>query len=105
MTATIKQELIQSLIRDSLINLKLVLGLNSLGLDVDKYNLYIEDTIFSLMGFKESEYNDMVYEKIYLPMAEKVKDMDFSLSKENLDSLVLDIYNELLEAKKLENNR
>lgn len=95
------KNLILRLIRDDLTNTKLVSGLNNLGLDADLYNLYLGETIFSLMGFQENEQSDIVYERIYLAMAEKVNEIDFSVYKEKIDKLAMDIYDELMEAKRL----
>lgn len=91
------QKLILSLIRDSLINLRLISGLNSLGLNANGYSLYLGDTIFLLMGFEKDDQSDLIFENVYLPNAEKVNQIHFSI--EELDSLSKEIYNELLFAK------
>lgn len=93
------EELIIRLIRDSLINTKLVSGLNSLGLMADDYTLFLGDTIFLLMGFETCEQNDFIFENVYLASAGKVNDIEFPTSIENLDVLSKEIYKELLFAK------
>jgi hypothetical protein len=99
--ASENKDLILGLIRDNLINYQLVSGLNALGLNADHYNLYLDDTIFSLMGFEEDKYSEMVYQKIYMGLAEKVKTIDFSISREKLDALAFEIYSELMVAKEI----
>ena len=93
------EELLIRLIKDSLINTKLISGLNSLGLIADDYTLSLGDTIFLLMGFSASEQNDFIFDNVYLTNAEKVNEMKSPLSPEELDSLSKEIYNALLFAK------
>ena len=75
-----KKALVIGLIKDGLINSKLVNGLNSLGLDANDYNISVGDTIFVLMGFKNDELNDLSFENVYLSISEKIKYIDFSVS-------------------------
>ena len=96
-----KRELILSLIKDDLTSMKLVSGLNALGLDADHYSPFLGDTIFTLMGFEENEQSDLIYERVYIHMTERAKQIDFKYSKDELDSLALNIYNELIQAKNL----
>jgi hypothetical protein len=91
------KKFILSLIKDDLINAKLVLGLKALGLHPDDYCLYLSGKVFSLMGFKESAQTDQIYEK-YLELTEKVKEIDIALSMNQLEELALQIYTELLTA-------
>jgi hypothetical protein len=95
------KELILRLIRDSLINIKLISGLNFLGLNANDYSLYLGDSIFFLMGFENDEKSDLIFESVYLANAEKVKSIDLSRSKNELDVLSLEIYNELVFAKNM----
>ena len=94
-----KKELILSLIRDNLINIKLTSGLNDLGLIADDYTLHLGDTIFKLMGFVPSEQSDLIFEKIFIAISEKVGRIDISSSKSELTLLSMEIYRELLFAK------
>ena len=75
-----KKELIISLIRDNLINLKLVSGLNHMGLIADDYYLHLGDTIF--MG-----------------NSEKISQVSISSSLDELNLLSMEIYKELLFAR------
>jgi hypothetical protein len=95
------KELILRLIRDSLINIKLISRLNFLGLNANDYSLYLGDSIFFLMGFENDERSDLIFENVYLANAEKVKSIDLSRSKNELDVLSLEIYNELVFAKNM----
>lgn len=101
MNLTNNKKLILSLIKDDLMNMKLVSGLSALGLDADHYIPFLGDTIFHLMEFEEKEQSDLIYKTVYLVMAERVNEVDFKYSKDKLDSLALDIYNELIQAKDL----
>jgi hypothetical protein len=96
-----QKTLIIGLIKDGLINSKLVNGLNSLGLDASNYSISIGDTIFALMGFKNDELNDLIFENVYLAISEKVKYIDFSVSMEELERLSEEIYATLLFAKEI----
>jgi hypothetical protein len=93
------KEIIIKLIRDHLINMKLVSGLNALGLNADDYSLYLGDTIFLLMGFEGSEYSDFIFEKVFLANSEKVKHLNFGYDTEELDRLSKLIYEELVLMK------
>ena len=90
-----KQKLILSLIKDNLINTKLVNGLNAMGLDASSYSLHLSETIFELMGFEDSKRSDQVFE-YYLELVEKVNDINIAQSHDALDLLTTEIYGELL---------
>ena len=94
-----EKELIISLIKDNLINTKLTSGLNDLGLIADDYTLNLGDTVFKLMGFQPSEQSDLIFEKVFITISEKVAQIDISSSKDELTLLSMEIYNELLFAK------
>lgn len=100
-----KRELILSLIQDNLINLKLVTGLNSLGLIADDYYLNLGDTIFKLMGIKSGEQSDLLFERVFLTISEKVSEIKFSESKDELTRLSMKIYDELVFAKEICDNK
>lgn len=96
-----QEQLVIRLIRDHLISTKLVSGLNDLGLIADDYNLYLGDTIFLLMGFKNCRKGDEIFETILLGNSEKVKKINFSSDTEDLDKLSEEIYCELVFAKNM----
>lgn len=99
MSTITTQSLILSLIRDSLVNYKLTTGLNALGLNADDYHVYLPDTIFKLMELENVEEGDLVFEKVFLANAQKVKQIQFPASSEELTTLSEEIYEQLLFAK------
>lgn len=94
-----KKELILRLIKDNLINTKLISGLNGLGLIADDFTLNLGDTIFKLLGFEASEQSDLIFETVFMGNSEKITQIAISGSKDELDLLSMEIYNELLFAK------
>src|SRR5688572_28025957 len=100
-----KKELIISLIRDNLINLKLISGLNHLGLIADDYCLHLGDTIFKLMGFENSEQSDLLFETVFMGNSEKVNQIVISESLDELNLLSIEIYKELLFAKDIRDSK
>jgi hypothetical protein len=94
-----KTDLILSLIQDNLINLKLIYGLESIGLVSHDYYLNLGNTIFKLMGFEESAQNDLIFEKVFVGNSEKVIRLSFSDSKAEFMELSKEIYEELVFAK------
>jgi hypothetical protein len=99
MNALTSQSLILSLIRDSLVNYKLTTGLNALGLNADDYHVFLPDTIFKLMELENTEDSDLIFEKVFLANAQKVKQIQFPAASEELRSLSEEIYEQLLFAK------
>ena len=91
MKAKKEKELIISLIKDDMINAKLVRGLNALGLDAGNYFLHLSETIFSLIGFKDDEKSEGLYEE-YLLLTKQAMPVDIAESDEPLDALALEIY-------------
>ncbi len=85
--------LIPSLIRDDLINSKLVNGLISAGMDASDYYLHLSDTVFHLMGFIDSKVNDGIYEE-YLEMCKRIELIEITDWK-SIQELANDIYIEL----------
>ena len=92
------KNLILSLIKDDLINTKLVNGLNALGLNADDYLLHLGQTIFDLLGYEENEETEKVFER-YMHLSEAALQIDISESNKNLDGLALQIYRELVLQK------
>ncbi|HVD99982.1 MAG TPA: hypothetical protein VNB90_17365 [Cytophagaceae bacterium] len=95
-----QKQLILSLIKDDLINCKLVNSLNDIGLSADDYLLHLSETVFKLMGFKASKETEVIYE-YYMDLTERAKLIDISRSRQRFDELALEIYNELLLRKPL----
>jgi hypothetical protein len=89
-----KKELILSLIKDDLINTKLVHGLNETGLNAEHYYLHLGETIFKLMGFKDNEVTEEVF-RYYMQTTKKAKYLDISVSHKPMEEFALQIYREL----------
>ena len=98
LTVQNEKELILSLIKDDLINLKLVYGLEELGLIAGDYLLHLSTTIFKLMGIAETWANEFIFEQ-YLTLSEQVKQIDITESHNNLNTLVEEMYAYLLQEK------
>ena len=95
------KSLILSLIKDDLINTKLISGLENLGIDAGLYLLGISDAIFVLMGIDNDEQGEELFE-YYLELRDgKLKKDDLKKPCAKLDNLVADIYNDLLNKKTL----
>jgi hypothetical protein len=95
MKENLDSELIISLIKDDLINSKLVNGLIDAGLDASNYQLHLADTVFQLMGFKDDHYSDEVF-KMYLTHARKARIIDIRRSGDALNELAGEIYERLV---------
>jgi hypothetical protein len=85
------KNLLVSLIKDDLINSKLVNGLIEAGLNASQYQLHLGDTVFSLMGFEEDRFSDEIYE-LYINLGKKAKDISITSSNAALDDLAGEIY-------------
>jgi hypothetical protein len=96
-----KTDLVLSLIKDNLINMKLINGLNNLGLIADDYCLGLGDTVFKLMGFEANDKNDLIFEKVFIANSEKINQIDVSHSKDEVMRLSMEIYQELLFVKSI----
>lgn len=83
--------LLCSLIKDDLINYKLVSQLQALGLDAGEYFVSLSSTVFKLMGYTDSHESDQVYEQ-YLSMAKRVQRIDLGRSPEALEGLAAEMY-------------
>jgi len=92
------KQLILSLIKDDLINSKLVYGLIDVGLNAENYFLCLGETIFKLMRFEDNKAREIVFER-YIELSKKAMFIDISESQKPLDGLVLEIYEELCKQK------
>ncbi len=99
MNANKNKKLVLSLIKDDLINSKLNIGLSNLGLQPELYLLGLSDTVFLLMGIKDDEKGETLFEH-YLELRKKVETVDITKSYGELEQLANEIYNELLILKK-----
>ncbi len=92
------KKLILSLIKDDLVNTKLVNGLDALGLNAQDYLLHLSDTIFKVMGIKDDEKGEKLFEH-YLDLKDNVRFIESVKSHEAFDDLALAIYIELVSKK------
>jgi hypothetical protein len=51
------------------------------------------------MGFESGEQSDLIFDKVYLALSEKVTDIKFSDSMQEVEILSKEIYDQLLFAK------
>jgi len=87
--------IIISLIKDHLINYKLVSNLSSIGLNADDYFLQLSHTIFTLMGLNQVPASDRLFDK-FMEYSRAAIDMDFSRKDRSLDELSNLIYERLI---------
>jgi hypothetical protein len=92
------EKFILSLIKDHLINAKLVNGLNEMGLNADPYCLHLSDAIFNIMGYEENEATEQIFER-YMELSKRALFIDITHSNKPLDDLALQIYIELSTRK------
>ena len=94
----ITKPILLSLLRDDLINTKLVLTLNEAGLNADLYMLNLSSTIFMLMGFGQGFDTEDIYDG-YRELARLVLYADIAEVPETLDKMAEEIYR-YLEGRK-----
>jgi hypothetical protein len=93
-----KKEMAIRLIRDDLINSKLVYSLGDIGLNADNYLLHLSEMIFELIGFDDSEQTDELTEQ-YVEMTKRIKAIDADEMHCQLEQRAQEIYTELLIIK------
>lgn len=91
----ITPHLIISLIKDDLLNTRLVNGLNAMGLEAANYYLHLDESIFTLMGISSATHGEEILER-YLSLCEQVNTIDVENNKEGLQTLAENIYETLL---------
>jgi hypothetical protein len=91
--------LILSLIKDDLINNKLINGLNTLGLSAGDYHLHLSETILNLIGLDTE--NDAIHD-LYFNLTQQSETLDLTditNREKQLTRLATEIYSELLKQK------
>jgi len=96
-----EKELIISLIKDDLTNIRLITGMEKLGLDYDQYYLQLSETFFALIDFKSKEWEERAYDE-YLEYSKKVLSIDIAKHPEKLTAMANTVYNKLIEEKNYE---
>lgn len=92
------KKLILSLIKDDLINTKLVNGLDALGLNAQDYLLHLSDTVFKLMGIKDDKKGEKLFQR-YLDLKDNVRFIKSAKSHDAFDDLAIAIYIDLISKK------
>jgi hypothetical protein len=87
------QEIIISLIKDHLVQTRLINGLESLGLCPDNYYLHLSDTIFKMIGITDE--NEELYE-VYLNWCTKISQTEILSDQKLLHDYATEIYAVLL---------
>lgn len=87
-----KKENILLCIKDSLTNMKLVLGLEELRLTAEDYYIQLPVTLLSILSIK---ITDEIFEK-YMDLFKKVEDIDIIIEVDRLNELVDEIYQHLV---------
>lgn len=93
-----EKELIVSLIKDDLTNVRLVYGLDTLGLDSGDYYLHLSETIFKLVGIT---VDDEDFFEEYMEECKTVLNIDIFKHPELLNSLAHTLYHKLVEESEL----
>lgn len=93
-----QKQLVKSLIKDDLINNKLIMGLTATGLQAENFSLYLSGTIFGLLGYKDNKFAEKVYFG-YVARTKKACEIDNSSNNDGFDSLVNEIYDYLIQNK------
>jgi hypothetical protein len=91
--------LVLSLIKDDLINNKLINGLNTLGLSAGDYHLHLSETILNLIGLDTE--NDAI-NNLYFNLTQQSETLDLTditNREKQLIQLATEIYSELLKQK------
>lgn len=89
-----KKDLIISLIKDDLVNVRLVHGLDKLGLDSGNYYLHLSETIFKLVGIT---IDDEDFFEQYMDECKTVVNINIFEYHELLDTLAQALYKKLIE--------
>lgn len=99
-----EKKIVVSLIKDDLINTKLVNALNALGLNADDYLINVSSTIFKILDIGDDRAGEDVFEW-YMNSLKKVDPIDIRENHTTLESLAIEIYLELLLERELYRHR
>lgn len=90
-TARLNQ-LILSLIKDGLVNLRLVYGLQTLGIQADGYMLHLSNSVFELMGYDPADRRTDAIHDHYIRLSQKIAHIDIFEAPELLEDLAREIF-------------
>lgn len=88
-----QKEVIIRLIKDHLVNTRLINGLNNLGLCPDDYYLHLSDTIFKMIGISDGK--DELFEA-YLNWCSRISQTEVLKDQKLLEKYANEIYLVLL---------
>lgn len=92
------KELILSLLRADLKNSKLLYGLEKVGFTADDFYTDLDRQVLELMGFGREQRSDELYQH-YHQTIERLVEVPLPVFFENLKTMTLELYNELLQYK------
>lgn len=92
MEPTQRNTLILSLIKDDLINLRLIYGLQAMGIQADGYMLHLSNSVFELMGFDAFDRRTDAIHDHYIRLSQKIAHIDIFEAPELLDELSREIF-------------
>jgi hypothetical protein len=92
------KKLILDLIKADMKNTRLIIGLEQAGMVVDDFYTELDALIFQLMEFEEEEKDDDLFEFYYNSKYELIN-IDIKLFQEQVFSLSVILYEELLKEK------
>ena len=96
MNIQFSSDIIISLIKDDLINSKLVNSLSTIGLNASDYHLHLSTTILRLMGFNNDSCRDEIF-ALYFELSKKAMPIHISELSVAFDNLAHEIYQKLKE--------
>ena len=88
-----QQQIIIRLIKDHLVQTRLINGLNQLGLNADDYYLHLSDTIFKMIGIPDE--NEEFYH-VYLEWCTRISQTEVLRDQKLLDEYAREIYKVLM---------
>lgn len=84
-----QEEIIIRLIKDHLVNTRLINGLYNLGVYADDYQLHLSDTIFKMIGIPDE--NEELY-LVYLDWCSRISQTEVLRDQKLLDEYAREIY-------------
>lgn len=89
-----QKNLILHLIKDDLVNTKLIRGFNHLGIDAEDYHIRASEVVFKLMGFDDSPRTELIREQ-YHELSKATEYIEVVADRKLFQNLALEIYNYL----------
>lgn len=99
MKAIKKKQLILTLLKNDLLNARLVFGLNALGLEAGEYLLNRSPAVLQLLGYRKEQISDEP-NAYYQDLLERAKYLRHTEDRTGLDALATEMYGRLKSAAK-----